>query len=226
MPLPPPGRPHQALYLCLAGLIAMFVLSVVFFRPRVYILDAAFQGFSIVAYQDWAFQVKRYGAVMVQALPLLLARLGVPLDTVMLAYSASFTLYPIVLFGVLCWLRAIDFAKVLALYFLLLMAHTFFWVQSEQIQATALTVLTLGIYASPRVRATWLRYLLVVLLTVLTLYTYPLAVIALLYGFTYVVLHKAATEPGLRWDADFLFLPVILAVFLIKQFAIGTGGVR
>ena len=202
----------------------MLVLSVYYFRPRTYVLDAAFQGFSIVAYQDWAIQVKRYGAVMVQALPLLLARLGLPLDTVMLAYSGSFTLYPIVLFGVLCWLKAYDFAKIMALYFLLLMAHTFFWVQSEQIQATALTILALGVYTSPRLRPVWLRHALVALLILLVLYTYPLSVVALLYGFTYVALHRRRGPGTPWWQSGYGLLPVVLVLFVIKQFAIGTGG--
>ncbi|MEL6143371.1 MAG: hypothetical protein AAFU67_17340, partial [Bacteroidota bacterium] len=89
----------------LAGLAFMLVLSLIFWRERVFILDAAFQSFYLIAKKTWAFQVQRYGAAVVQGPPLLLVKLGAPLKAVMISYSLAFTVYPLVLFGLLLWAK-------------------------------------------------------------------------------------------------------------------------
>lgn len=215
-------RKDLDLWICLAGLGLLAVLSLYFWKERTFILDAGFQAFNLIADQGYAIQVKRYGAVMVQTIPVLLTKAGFSIDTILVGYSLSFTLYPLILFLTLWWLRSYKFAKVLAVYYLLVMAYTFFWVQSEAIQATALTIFALGIYRSPRLPNV-AKYTITLGLVLLTLYTHPLSVISLLYGFTYVFIDEFTRADRRRWHNSFLLLPAIVGVFVLKQFYLGTG---
>lgn len=216
-----PARYHLILGV---GLLAMLVLSLIFWRQRVFILDASFQTFSLVAKQDWAFQVKRYGAAVVQGLPLLLTKLGMPLKTILISYSLSFTLYPLLLFGVLLWMKMERYAWAMALFFLLIMAHTFFWMQSELIQATAFAIFTLAVYRK-RKWPLWLRYILTLALILLTIYAHPLGVVPLAFGFTFLAVGGGEAILN-RKDLvnDVIFLLLTLLIFYVKQFKIGTGG--
>lgn len=201
----------------------MLILSLIFWRQRVFILDASFQSFYLVAKQDWAFQVKRYGAAIVQGIPLLLTKLGLPLKTILISYSLSFTLYPLLLFGVLVWMKMQRYAWALALFFLLIMAHTFFWMQSELIQATAFAIFTLAVYRK-RNWVVWLRYPIVAILILLTLYTHPLGVVPLAFGFTFLAVGGGeSTFSRVNLLTDGALLLVTMLIFYIKQFKLGTG---
>ncbi len=211
-----------------AGLFLLLLLSLYFWRQRVFMVDACFQSFLVISRQDWAFQVQRYGAAVVQGPMLLLVKLGAPLKTVLITYSLAFTVYPLLLFGLLVGMRRERFAWALALYFLLLTAHTFFWIQSELIQSTAFAVLTLAVF-DQRTWRWWGRLLLLLPLILLTLYTHPLGVVPLAFGFTFLALGEevagrrgtALEKRRLAWSAGVLVFT--LAIFYVKQFVLGTG---
>lgn len=208
-----------SLGLTFLGLLVLLILSVVFWRERAYFLDASFQCFSLIAEEKYAFQVGRYGAVLVQSLPLLLIKLKLPLEAVVFSYSVSFTLYPLLLFALLVYLKAREYAVMLGLYFLLTMIHTFYWIQSEQIQATALAFVAVGWLVNRRTCKPWVRNVGFTGLAVLTLYTYPLSIAPLLFGMVYASLHERedrTVSPQTR--AVYYLIPVVCALFVIKQF--------
>ena len=203
------------------SLVVLLVLSLIYWQERVFLLDASFQVFHVIAPEEYFIQVGRYGAVLVQTLPLVLAKLGAPLAVTLASYSLSFTLYPLLLFGILIYLRTYQLALAVVLYFLCLMAHTFFWIQSEQIQATVLAILTLAIWRSPRQLGASLRYGGFGALSLLTLYTYPLAAAALLFGVVYYLWEDRRV--GQLIKGDLLLPPLVVGLFALRQFVLNVN---
>lgn len=213
------------------GLGFLLLLSIVYWKERVFILDASFQSFSLVASEDWAIQVQRYGAILVQSLPLLLVKLQAPLWVVLLSYSVSFTLYPILFFFLLTKLDKPRIAWALALFFLLIMAHTFFWIQSELIQATALAILTIGV-SQQADGWHWPKAFWGLLLSVVVIYAHPLGIAPLTFGWMFLGVHEVRVRDGkarmyrYEWHkiTPYLFLTLTaIAFFVLKQFYLGTG---
>ena len=221
-PIPPTFATYRwPLGLAALSLVVLVVLSLIYWQERVFLLDASFQVFHVIAPEEYFIQVGRYGAVLVQTLPLVLAKLGAPLSITLASYSLSFTLYPLLLFGVLLYLRTYKLALAVALYFLALMAHTFFWIQSEQIQATVLAILTLGLWRSPRKLNKLVRYGGFGLLSLLTLYTYPLSAAALLFGVVYYLWEDRSA--GQLAKFDLLLAPLVVGLFALRQFVFNVN---
>lgn len=206
------------MWLPLGGFLLLLLLSGRYWLERAAMVDAAFQLWSIVAQQDWAIQVQRFAAVLVQAPALLLTRLGADLPLILQAYSLSFVLYPL-LFFVLLWrvIRHEKAALALFLYFFLLTVHTFFWVQSELIQAGAWAILTAA--AADRFRRPGIPLLLLLWGGVVTtIYAHPLALIPFLYIWAWLL------PEGERSPAYLSQAGVALVVVLLKTLVWPTGG--
>ncbi|MEZ4988663.1 MAG: hypothetical protein R2795_27190 [Saprospiraceae bacterium] len=75
-----------------AGMLGLVVLSIVFYRERAWLLDIAFQTFLMVQEGTVQVMVNRFGAAVVQLLPLAAIKTGADLSTVSLLYSVSFTI--------------------------------------------------------------------------------------------------------------------------------------
>lgn len=131
------------------GFIILAILASVFFLERTIILDASFQGLSVIYKGDFAFQYNRFGALFTQAFPLLGVKLGLPLKGVLFLYSLGFILFPFLVYLILTkWLKNEKMGLVLFLFFILLVSHTFFWIQSELLQACTLLVFFFGVWIS------------------------------------------------------------------------------
>ncbi|MDZ7879257.1 MAG: hypothetical protein U5L45_16365 [Saprospiraceae bacterium] len=115
------------------------VLSFVFFRERTVILDAALQSFIILRDNDFAIQVHRFGAAMTQVFPLVAARLGGSLSTILMVYSLSFVWVHWAMFW-LCdrVLKQKLMAFAIVLFNVFMVNDTFYWAQNELIQAISL----------------------------------------------------------------------------------------
>ena len=109
-----------------ATFAVLAVLSVVFWRERTMLLDAALQSFFIINDGKLAIQVGRFGATFVQAFPLVASKLGFSLQIVLTFYSLGF-----VVFHWLCFwlcdkvLKIKPFALAIVLFSTLMTAHTF-----------------------------------------------------------------------------------------------------
>ena len=70
--------------------VVLLILAVYFFRERTLFVDIAYQTCLMIQSGTFAWQVDRYGAALVQALPLLAIKCNLPLFMVLMAYSVSF----------------------------------------------------------------------------------------------------------------------------------------
>lgn len=198
------------------GLLILLVLAGLYWKERVIMVDAAFQVFSVITRADLAIQVQRFGAAIVQMWPLLGVKMGLPLPWVLASYSLGFQLYPLLFFGILLWwVKHERLAVAFALYYLLLMTHTFFWVQSELIQGSAAALLTVGIALKPG----RLPLFISLLLAIAVVYWHPLAVAPLLFSWGYFYLRDQRQR---QWS--YYAVPAVAILTLAyKHFLANTG---
>jgi hypothetical protein len=122
-----------------ATFAVLTLMAFAFFKERTLILDASLQSFHILKNNDFAIQVNRFGAAMTQIFPLMAARFGGSLRTILMAYSLGFVLVHWLMF----WLcdRVLMQKKMafgIVLFNVFFVNNTFFWAQNEVIQAISL----------------------------------------------------------------------------------------
>jgi hypothetical protein len=167
------------------------LMAFAFFKERTLILDAALQSFIILRDNDFAIQVHRFGAAMTQIFPLVAAKLGGTLPTILTAYSLSFVLVHWLMFW-LCdrVLRQKAMAFGIVLFNIFMVNHTFYWAQNELIQAISLNfvfwayVLNRGSFTAFR----WFDYPLFGGLLVTLAFFHPLIAFSFLFMAIYFLI--------------------------------------
>lgn len=160
-----------------AVFVCLGILAAVYYLERTLILDASYQTFAMIAYDNFAIQVKRFGAVVTKIFPYIAMKQHWPLDRLLWMYSMGFVVYAATYFLVLSrLLRNERMGMALVLFFTLMTAHTFYWTQSEQLQGSAMTILFFGIVISVRPLPWWLLPVLYGLVVVMA-YLHPLTFI-------------------------------------------------
>lgn len=116
----------------------LLVFAIVFYKERTIFLDIAYHLFYIVKNNGFAIQAYRFGAVFTQAFPVAGVKLSLPLESIMLMYSAGFIIYYTTCYWV-CGtvLKQYEIALVLLLFNIMLVSKTFFWMQAELPQGCA-----------------------------------------------------------------------------------------
>ena len=173
------------------SLIVFFFLSVLslhHYEVRTLSFDAAFQIFGLIINNDLFIQVGRFGAASVQALPLIARKLNWSLESILQLYSISFVLVPFILYAVSYWvLKQRRFAFMIALYMILFTSHSFYWIQSELIQACYWIIFFYAWYTS-QIKPVLIYWTVSFLLLVTAIYFHPLAPIPLSFGAAYLFL--------------------------------------
>lgn len=118
--------------------LLLLVFAIVFYVERTIFLDIAYHLFYIVKNNGFAIQAFRFGAVFTQAFPVAGVKLSLPLEAIMLMYSAGFVIYYTACYWVCgAVLKQYEIAIVLLLFNILLVTKTFFWMQAELPQGCA-----------------------------------------------------------------------------------------
>lgn len=197
----------------------LLALSLYFWQERVLIMDAAYQVFCVITRETLAIQVERFGAAVVQYIPLLMARNNVALPTILMTYSAAFVVYPMLAFALLItWVRNYRMGLALMLFFGLLQVHTFYWIQSELIQGCVFSLFLLGLYSQwPRLNG--LRVVAYAFMTIVVVYAHPLAITALVFGLGYFYID----DERYRKSAFWYLLACIVVVMGYKYFLSTIG---
>lgn len=73
-------------------MVVTLILSIVFFKERVFFVDPGTQLFEMINTEGFRVFVNRYSMIINQALPLLCIKAGLPLKYIVLSYSVSFIL--------------------------------------------------------------------------------------------------------------------------------------
>lgn len=122
--------------------IILAILAVILYIERTAFLDISFHLFYILKDGNFAIQNNRFGAFMTQLFPLIGSKIGLPLDVIMKLYSVGFVLYYFSIFLIITkFLKVQKFGIVLLLFSTLMVADTFYWIQSELPQGIAFMIL-------------------------------------------------------------------------------------
>lgn len=204
-----------------ASYLTMLIGSIFYLKERTVIFDASYQLFHVLAKDDLAIQVNRFGAAVTQIFPLVASRLQLPLSVVAALYSASFVVFYFASF-LFTWLvlKNQRMALVILLFNTLLTAHSFFWIQCELVQGVVFTLVFLASVENQMHRSTPtpLFWALFPFLIVTIVFFYPLLPFVLLFGLAFFALH---------YKSHYRFLTSIgagyLLVYGLKVFFFKTG---
>ena len=196
------------------------MLSLLLWKERTIAFDAAFQVFSVINAEDYAIQVQRFGAVVVQSFPLLLTKAGASMNLILQSYSASFVFYPFVLFVLATTvLKSKKMGFSIVLFFLLMQVHTFYWIQSELIQACVFSLFFTSVF-SKYPKASVVAFLGYALGAITILYAHPLGIVALLFGLGYLFIDDEKYRSRTFWGI--ILTIVIMAIYKYKFANLGT----
>lgn len=200
-------------------LVILIILSFVYWQERVFYADAAYQVFSVIDTEKLAFQVQRFGAVIVQLPALILVKLHAPLDAVLKVYSLSFTIYPL-LFALIIWkwLQESRLALLVVLFFGLTQVHTFFWIQSELIQGCMYAIFGIAL-VKKQLKPDWWLFLIWQLMVVFIIYAHPLSVTLFFFLWTW---YAYECRKSIDWRYYSLF--VTMLIVLIYKYKVAELG--
>ena len=125
-------------YIAASTFITLLVFSILFYKERTCIIDAAYQLFSILKDDNYAIQANRFGAFFIQSFPLVGSKLGASIKTIAIMYSMSFVILPFIIFMIIHLVfKNYKVSTAYLLFVVIMTTHTFYWIQSELIQAIA-----------------------------------------------------------------------------------------
>lgn len=209
---------HSTLLLSYLFFFILLVLSLLLYQERATAMDAAFQVFCVINEESLAIQVQRFGAAIVQFIPLLLSKMGASTSLVLQSYSAAFVLYPLVFFALAVHLfKNFRMGLSIVLFFLLMQIHTFYWIQSELIQGCVFSLFFLSIYSQyPQTKWGVVGYLAGVVVVV---YAHPLAIAGLLFGLAYLFVEDEKYRSYSFW-----IIMIAIAATLYYKYRLSTIG--
>ncbi|MCI4668579.1 MAG: hypothetical protein MRZ79_10635 [Bacteroidia bacterium] len=168
------------------------ILALVFYKERIAFLDAAYYLFHLI--KDSAFNIEhnRWPTIFTQVLPLIARKLNAPLNVVMMTYSLGFIFY----FGLIFWLLLVKLkqpalAACLLLFNVLMVADTFYWIQSEFPTGIAFAVLYFGIisrYKEGELVPRWVWMLMMPMLFT-SVFFHPLMVLVIGFGAVFFLIN-------------------------------------
>lgn len=199
--------------------LVLLVLAVVYYKERMLFLDAPHVLFRIVNQQHLQIAEHRYGSFITQIVPLAGTWLHLPLQWLMILYSASFNLFFLAA-GALCYrkFKRYDLTILLALYNTLFVTDTFYWTNNEVHQGIAWLMIayaTSDILAQGKVQ--WVRLLISAVLFALAIWTHPLVMLPALFLWFFHILAGRTPVNKLTVGASIVLLALAYAKFYQGQ---------
>ncbi len=208
----------QISLLALAGLL---VLSIIYFRERLFFADTAFIVFNIMEHKMLYIQEHRYGSFVTQLGPYIEVLCKAPVRVVLLTYAVGFNLFYLLTGLYAYWRRKYAFLLVLAFYYLLLVSDTFFWPNNEIHQAVAWMVLffVVNFRMAERKVPRWLAVPVFVLLAFFTIYTHFIVLLPLFFLWVFLWLQGDywPWERRYSWLLTGVLVAVVLSKFLVTR---------
>lgn len=167
----------------MATMALLLAGSWIFYRERMLLCDDAHIAFHIINNGALQIQQMRFGAFITQWVPLVLAKLHLPLATVLMGYSLSFNLFYFMVAALLVFrFRAYKLAILMAFYYTLVASDTFYWTNNEIHQGIAWMFLCFGYIFAPGKQRPFVAVLLVLLIIGgLAVVTHPLVILPFVF---------------------------------------------
>lgn len=214
---------RQPAQISLGMLLILFMLSIVWYKFRMYFLDAPFIVFQIINDDSPAIMVGRYGAILTQIFPYIGQKFNLPMSVILLLYSMSFNLLYLVSGLILYKLKAYHWVIMLAFYQIAFATDAFFWTNNEIHQSICYLALSAGIWyfvsSYPNCRK-GLLYAISSALLLVAIITHPLAipVVAYVIGFMFII-----KELNINRRRDIFLVSFSLSACIVKYFLSKTN---
>ncbi len=179
-------------YVAFAGMGALFILGIIFYKERVLFADASYVVFNIINSKSMMIQEKRYGSFITQMFPYLGQKFHLPLRSILVLYGISFHLFFLSVSATLVFgLKQYYMAILMSLYYFLFFSESFIWV-NEIAQGTAWMFLLLAVllYLGKKKVNFFLQLLLLIPLSILTIFTHFIVIMPLGFLLVYLILEK------------------------------------
>jgi hypothetical protein len=132
------GNLKSAAYISFGVFVLMLCGAIYYYKQRMLFADASHIAFSAINEQALQIQQYRFGSFITQMVPVIGAKLGLSLKAIIIAYSASFNVFYLLVAAVLLFgFRAYRFVVLYAMYWVLVTTHAFFWPNNEVHQGIA-----------------------------------------------------------------------------------------
>jgi hypothetical protein len=141
-----------------ATLFAQLILSLSFYQERTLFTDIPYQTVLMINEGAVQVQVFRFGAAIVQLLPLLAIKLQLSIETILQAYSLSFPLLYLLLYFLMVEVfKSPKLGWAMIFLFTLIIFDGFYWPSSEQQQGLAFLLLFFAmVLRFPALKERWL----------------------------------------------------------------------
>jgi hypothetical protein len=193
----------------------LFILSLVFYKERIALLDDALYLFDIIQKGSFSIQHFRFISVVTEIFPLLASKLSVPLNGVMMAYSGGFIIYYFICYLLCGWMKEYRFGIAILLVNILFSTHTFYWMLSELTLGIAMLAVLLAFMNSRKLYSNKLVTAVVLLVLMPTIaFAHMLVMIPLTFGLAFMCLQNRNTM-SIRKVA--LVLGLYIACLVVKS---------
>jgi hypothetical protein len=204
--------PYQKVYLVLGHVFFLSFLAggIIFYKERLLAFDSAYYTFHVIAFQEFFIKHERYITYLTQWMPLLAMEWELPLKSVLISYSVSFTIWFYLIFLLIAHgFRNVEGGLLMALAFGLTMRYKYYAAISEIVFAIALAALLLAWLTRPAAskpdRNPWVHWGVAVLLTGFMFISHPIIIIPVLVFLGYDILYNRKWKDWPNW-AFILFL--------------------
>ncbi|MFL5730167.1 MAG: hypothetical protein ACJ75J_11835 [Cytophagaceae bacterium] len=202
--------------------LSLGILAAIFYKERTIMFDMSLHTFYILKTSDFAIQCQRFGAAVTQVFPLLASKMNLPLPQVLLLYSLAFVIWHFIVF-MLClfFCNSRPMAIVTTLFSVLITAKTFYWIQSELIQAICFLIFFFAYLLKKRELKNFSipEIILTIGLLIIAIYFHPLIPMLFLFLALYFWLRKDHLISDQLLLSSVLLLGLIL---LVKNTAFKT----
>jgi hypothetical protein len=202
----------------------LFVWSIVFYKERMFFVDATYIAFKAINEEKLQIQQFRFGAFITQIVPVIGAKLHLSIKTILVAYSASFNLFYLITGLILFfWFRLYTLVILLAFYFTLISTDTYYWTNNEVHQGVAWMFLFYGgqIYYGREKQGWVIPILLILVLGTTALFSHPLVIVPFVFLWVFFLVEKQLpySRRQLIVFSMIMLLPVIAKVIVSKFYA-------
>jgi hypothetical protein len=203
----------QLNYILSGFFLILLIFSVIFFKERIFYYDSAFQFFKIIFFNSFNIEADRYSTFITQIPALLALKLGFPLKSISIIYSASFiVLYFSIFLIVSFWLKNGFAGLAIAMSFAMGTSLGFFHAVTEIHQAMAYSILFLAcLYFSPTNESSilnkYLKFIVGLFILTLAFFCHPAALFLLLFILGFYLIDKNA------WRKIDIYLYLLFLVF-------------
>lgn len=190
--------------IALWALVILSIGAVYYYQERMLFSDAAWVIYNIINQKQLFIQEHRYGSFITQLFPLIGLALHLPLKGILILYSLSFNLFPLITGFILYQKRQYEWVIVLALYLTICVSESYYWTNNEVHQGIIWLCASMGLLNHIIKKDTHtIGYLLLFgLLAFLAIFAHPILMIisAFAFGMFALSMHQqVGVRPLLRY---------------------------